>query len=171
MNDFELGLQIGRQQAANVAESMAQFAVARAILAGGDDEKLAAIFAQRDRTVVFAREATATAARLVGLERQRQEAIYPGERLVDGTGGELAAKLCAVVRQWCDAANGTHENSFALVLVEEVLEALAETEPEKLRGEVVQIGAVACKWLEDLQRRQLAAGDVSEHLGEELRSV
>ncbi|MFI9200197.1 hypothetical protein [Streptomyces sp. NPDC053048] len=39
------------------------------------------------------------------------------------------------------------------VLLEEVYEALAEGNPEKLRAELVQVAAVACAWIAAIDRR------------------
>jgi hypothetical protein len=39
------------------------------------------------------------------------------------------------------------------VLLEEVFEALAETDPAKLRTELVQVAAVIVNWLEDIDSR------------------
>jgi hypothetical protein len=39
------------------------------------------------------------------------------------------------------------------ILEEEVCEALAETDQERLREELVQVAAVACAWVECIDRR------------------
>lgn len=39
------------------------------------------------------------------------------------------------------------------ILLEEVYEALAETEPDKVRAELVQVAAVAVNWIEAIDRR------------------
>lgn len=43
------------------------------------------------------------------------------------------------------------------ILLEEVFEALAEEDPVKLRVELVQIAAVACAWVEAIDRRGVPA--------------
>ncbi|MBG0830546.1 hypothetical protein HS041_22550 [Planomonospora sp. ID67723] len=39
------------------------------------------------------------------------------------------------------------------ILLEEVYEALTETDPAKLREELIQVAAVCCTWIEALDRR------------------
>ena len=43
--------------------------------------------------------------------------------------------------------------TWADILSEEVLEAFAETDPETLREELIQVAAVAVSWAEDIDRR------------------
>ncbi len=43
--------------------------------------------------------------------------------------------------------------TFADILLEEVFEALAETDPAKLRTELIQVAAVAAQWVEAIDRR------------------
>jgi hypothetical protein len=150
---FERGRRTGLDVAAMIAESMSYFAVARAIRAGGSDDMLHVLLRDRMRTVLASSALQAGALHSLVVERVRQEKIHPGEPRIDGTGGALAEELCRVVQRWSDDLDGKPENSFAVVLVEEVLEALAETELEPLRLEVKQVGAVAVRWLEDLDRR------------------
>lgn len=61
-------------------------------------------------------------------------------------------------------ANG--EGSWLDVLLEEVYEASAETAPEKLRTELVQVAAVAIAWIEDIDKRQLTRIREAEELKE-----
>lgn len=46
--------------------------------------------------------------------------------------------------------------------IEEVLEAFAEADPDRLRAELVQVAAVATKWIQALDRRSglPAAGEL-----------
>lgn len=46
-----------------------------------------------------------------------------------------------------------HAEAWRHILDEEVAEALAETDPERLRAELVQVAAVAVQWIEALDRR------------------
>lgn len=85
-------------------------------------------------------------------ERWRQEAKYPAN-YVDGTGGEYAAAICVILRDLCSRSFEVGKCTFAQVLVEELCEALAERDPEKLRAELIQVAAVACKWVEALDAR------------------
>lgn len=43
------------------------------------------------------------------------------------------------------------------ILAEEVAEAFAESDPDNLRDELVQVAAVAVKWIEALDRREREA--------------
>lgn len=42
---------------------------------------------------------------------------------------------------------------WSLILLEEVYEALAESDPAKLRAELIQVAAVAASWIENIDRR------------------
>jgi len=98
----------------------------------------------------------------VAAERLRQDERWGEQNHPDGTGvvplrasliaillgrpSEEAKKLNAVaVRQ--DAL------TWNLILLEEVLEALEERDPERLREELVQVAAVAVGWCEAIDRR------------------
>ncbi|MER6951259.1 hypothetical protein ABT294_45315 [Nonomuraea sp. NPDC000554] len=63
-----------------------------------------------------------------------------------GAPGSLASALAEA------AARG--ELSWRHILHEEVLEAFAEDDPELLRAELVQVAAVAVKWVQALDRRR-----------------
>jgi len=46
--------------------------------------------------------------------------------------------------------------TWEMILLEEVWEALAETDPVKLRAELIQVAAVAVAWVEDIDSRHEA---------------
>jgi hypothetical protein len=50
---------------------------------------------------------------------------------------------------------------WALILLEEVYEALAEADPARLRTELIQAGAVIAAWVSDLDRRPQPEDDRS----------
>lgn len=151
---FDRGRRTGLDIAANIAASMGYFAVARAIRAGGNDALLEALLRERSRTVVAESALMAGAFCSILVERRRQDQLFPGELLIDGTGAtEPLRVLAAAIRRAGDELNHTEKNSFAHVLAEEVLEAFVETDLGSLRCEVVQVGAVAVKWIEDIDRR------------------
>ncbi|MVO84152.1 hypothetical protein GPA10_05045 [Streptomyces sp. p1417] len=91
------------------------------------------------------------------------------ERATPSTGGRCAA--CP------GSASGPHTHTaWDGVLLEEVYEALAESEPAKLRAELVQVAAVCAAWIADIDSRtaaeeQPAAGQVSAPLPPELVSA
>lgn len=97
----------------------------------------------------------------VAAERKRQDAKFPDQTLPDGTGEEYLI-LANIARAACDFAALTDELTWAHVLKEEFYEALAEVDEAKLRAELVQVSAVACRWIEDIDRRL-------EHENERLR--
>lgn len=92
----------------------------------------------------------------VGAERERQREKWGDDSTKDhkdGTGhwqyeqDALRAK----------AATDFHAEHGGLtwrhILAEEVAEAFAESDPELLRAELVQVAAVAVKWVEAIDRR------------------
>lgn len=89
----------------------------------------------------------------VAAERKRQDAKFPDQTLPDGTGEEYRV-LANVARAACDFAAETGELTWAHILTEEFYESLAEEDEAKLRAELVQVSAVACRWIEDIDRRQ-----------------
>lgn len=104
-------------------------------------------------------------------ERERQ-AVKHGDQsqLPDGTGhtagrawlllqpfGHVGyGRMARLAREETDLrsqAQGDGSVTFADILLEEVFEALAESEPAKLRAELVQVAAVAVQWIEAIDRR------------------
>ncbi|MFC5183883.1 nucleoside triphosphate pyrophosphohydrolase family protein [Actinomadura harenae] len=89
----------------------------------------------------------------VARERQAQDAMWGLQDFPDGTGlpgseEEADAAKALVEANWKSGAL-----TWWQVLHEEVREAAAESEPAKLRTELVQSAAVAVKWVEALDRR------------------
>lgn len=91
----------------------------------------------------------------IDAERQRQLAKFGDQQHPDGTGTTEYAAAAGRFRAACDRNAGSPLWSF--VLLEGVYEALAETDPAKLRAELVQSGAVIAAWISDLDRRALEA--------------
>lgn len=87
-------------------------------------------------------------------ERQRQLNLWGQQPLPDGTGYPDQIESLAIVRAIVKDAEEDGTLTHALVLVEEVYEALAETDPVKLKEELVQIAAVCAKWTADIDWRQ-----------------
>jgi hypothetical protein len=97
----------------------------------------------------------------IASERLQQITNWPDcEHLPDGTGG-------VAVRQWsmeiakhaCDRAYREGEITHAHVFEEEAMEVLAETDPEKLREELIQVMAVCAKWVKDLDESRISRQD------------
>jgi hypothetical protein len=68
---------------------------------------------------------------------------------------EMMKTRCDIYRDHALAGHPDLRNN-ALVLLEEVFEALAETDPVKIRAELVQVAAVAVKAIETLDRREVS---------------
>lgn len=131
-------------------------ALKNAVLALGDPDA--------NRVVVLpARTPTDRVLDELRAERTRQEAKWGPQNLPDGTGPDWIApgmaygygRMADLVRSACDTRREDDRRIMALVLLEEVFEALAESDPVKLRAELIQVGAVAVKWAEALDRRPL----------------
>jgi hypothetical protein len=87
------------------------------------------------------------------LERRRQNEKHPGTvDFPDGTGQEYAY-MATLARAQCDHAFANGECSWRLVLAEEFFEAICEEDTAKLRAELVQVMAVAGRWVETLDAR------------------
>jgi hypothetical protein len=71
----------------------------------------------------------------------------------DGTGGDRWAAMRDAAQADYDAAERAGVPTFALALREEMYEALAESDPERLRAELVQVAAVATRWIRAIDAR------------------
>ncbi|WP_222721500.1 nucleoside triphosphate pyrophosphohydrolase [Actinomadura sp. HBU206391] len=85
-------------------------------------------------------------------ERAAQDALWGVQEFPDGTGTEYAADA-ERAKAACRTAWSEGELTWRHILTEEFLEALAESDPERLRAELVQTAAVAVKWVQALDRR------------------
>lgn len=88
-------------------------------------------------------------------ERYRQLKKWGPQSHPDGT-GTAYGRHAALARQTCDSRFKNGVGTWADILLEEVYEALAESERKPLRDELVQVCAVALAWIQDLDER---AGD------------
>lgn len=80
-------------------------------------------------------------------EMDRQDAKWGDQsHLPSGTGSLGYQHLSDHYRQVCDAAFETGSGTWADILLEEVYEALAESDPGKRRVELIQVAAVAAQW-------------------------
>lgn len=90
----------------------------------------------------------------IGVERAAQDAMWGLQEHPDGTGPERAGDADRAKREVAEAAAlGTL--TWRHILIEEVLEAFAEDDPAALRAELVQVAAVATKWIQALDQRHL----------------
>lgn len=91
-------------------------------------------------------------------ERAQQDAKWGQQNHPDGTGtGSGSAPLAEWARDQartrCNAKFAAGRGTWELILAEEFWEAIAETDPTKLRAELIQIAAVAVAWVEAIDRR------------------
>jgi malonyl CoA-acyl carrier protein transacylase len=101
-----------------------------------------------DRTILILGE--------VAGERRRQEERFPGQDLPDGTGGVGHGLYADVIRTGVDEAAADGTLTWWDVLHEEWAEAGAEAAPQPLRAELIQVAAVAVRWVEAIDRRTAA---------------
>jgi len=93
----------------------------------------------------------------VAAERKRQDELWGEQNHPDGTGMEiipLAKFIRDTARTRCDAEHKAGRGTWEMILAEEFWEAVAEDDPAKLRGELIQVAAVAVAWAEAIDRRK-----------------
>lgn len=90
----------------------------------------------------------------VAEERERQLDKWGEQHHPDGTGWGSYMALAEDYKYINDetVAQGG-DPDWSEILLEEVYEALSETDREKLREELIQVAAVAVAWVEDLDSR------------------
>lgn len=86
-------------------------------------------------------------------ERQRQHARYGWQQHPDGTGGLPAVLAREAAQRECDDLTVAGLLTWRAILAEEVAEAFAEVDHDRLREELIQVAAVAVQWIEALDRR------------------
>lgn len=84
-------------------------------------------------------------------ERESQDAKWGEQNHPDGTSDSYALNA-HVARENYELAE---KLTWRHILTEEFYEALAETDPVKLRAELIQVAAVAVAWIEAIDRRGL----------------
>ena len=114
----------------------------------------------------------------VQAERERQTRKHGDQsHLPDGTGPDLvwrdvpmalplnsddvrAGQAAGWAKARCKAASqnegGDGSVTFEHILTEEVLEALAESDPIRLREELIQVAATAVQWVQTIDRRTVS---------------
>lgn len=96
-------------------------------------------------------ERLAAVLELIAGERLLQDQKWGEQNHIDGTGGnQVTADLARMV---CQQAAKFGQLTWRQVLDEEVQEAFAESDPARLRAELVQVAAVAVAWIESIDRR------------------
>lgn len=87
-------------------------------------------------------------------ERIKQDHKWGEQNHPDGTGGASNALISKQTRRNTDAAFQRGEGTWRHILQEEVWEAFAESDPKRLREELIQVAAVAVAWVEAIDRRE-----------------
>ncbi|MEU0656086.1 hypothetical protein ABZ485_28110 [Streptomyces albogriseolus] len=93
----------------------------------------------------------------IDAERQRQLAKFGDQHHPDGTGYPSSDTEADLQRHRCQAAFREGRGTWEHVLTEEVAEALAESDPDKLRAELIQVAAVCAAWIADIDSRPASA--------------
>lgn len=94
----------------------------------------------------------------VRIERIAQDLKWGEQNHPDGTGPYLK-HLADEARSACGWAFYEGVGTYRHILLEEVYEALAETDPIKLKAELIQVAAVAVAWVEKLNREETTRGN------------
>jgi hypothetical protein len=85
-------------------------------------------------------------------ERVRQDAKWGEQNHCDGTGAEYK-QMADAARASCDRAAKEGRLTWKHILTEEFMEAMAESDVNKLENELIQTIAVGVSWLEAIWRR------------------
>jgi hypothetical protein len=97
-------------------------------------------------------------AEAVDTERQAQLRQWGEQQHPDGTGLPHSRAAADNARANCQMAASTGEVTWTHILTEEFFEAMAESDPVKLRAELVQSAAVIAAWIADLDQRETPGG-------------
>ncbi|WP_435610006.1 NUDIX hydrolase [Streptomyces sp. C10-9-1] len=89
----------------------------------------------------------------VDAERQAQLTKWGDQRRPDGTSGHNFRREADAARRSCQAAASRDAVTWFHILREEFWEAMSETDPERLRAELVQVASVCAAWIHDLDTR------------------
>lgn len=89
----------------------------------------------------------------VAAECQRQVELWGEQNHPDGTALSEDASLAEDVKRLNDMFVATGNLTWRDILWEEVREAFAESDRDRLREELVQVAAVAVSWVNALDRR------------------
>jgi len=94
-------------------------------------------------------------------ERVRQDERWGEQNHPDGTGDRRWVDVANVIRGEVDDDARFGRTNWNGVLREEVFEALAESDPAKLRAELIQVAAVTVAWVESIDRRAASAEEAA----------
>lgn len=83
-----------------------------------------------------------------------QDALFGAQNWPDGTGSDIDVVAADAARQECDRAIADGQCSWRHLLGEEVAEVFAETDPDRLILELMQVMGLTVQWLEVLLLRR-----------------
>lgn len=86
-------------------------------------------------------------------EMERQDAKWGEQNHPDGTEVSIYKPHADYARSECEKAFAAGKGTWLHILREEVLEAFAEEDREKLKNELLQIAAVCIQWRRAIDRR------------------
>jgi hypothetical protein len=86
-------------------------------------------------------------------EARRQHGLWGEQNHPDGTGLSQDAALADTVRNFTNLMASTGNLTWRDILWEEVREVFAETDPEPLTEELLQVAAVCLSWADAIKRR------------------
>jgi hypothetical protein len=85
-------------------------------------------------------------------ERIRQDRKWGEQNHPDGTARPSDTEAAAFMKAKCQV-NSPEEDNWRDILEEEVYETFAESDPARIRHELIQVAAVAVAWIEAIDRR------------------
>lgn len=88
-------------------------------------------------------------------ERKRQDAKWGEQNWPDGTGAPIWEAEAAAAKSATDANAQNGSVTYGDILIEEVYEAMAESDAANLREELIQVAAVAVAWVEKIDRERM----------------
>ena len=90
----------------------------------------------------------------IARERWLQDEKWGEQNHPDGTGGAFFKNLCVMAKKEYEDAADAERITWNNILTEEFYEALAESDGELLREELIQCAAVCVAWIECIDRRE-----------------
>lgn len=86
-------------------------------------------------------------------ERLRQQRVWGDQVHPDGTGSPSQRATAGFARLTCDNASARGEVTWCQILTEEIAEAFAESDPVKLKQELIESAAVILNWVTAISLR------------------
>lgn len=85
-------------------------------------------------------------------ERMRQDQKWGEQNYKDGTGSDFIT-AAHMAKKICEEAHKAGILTWHDILREEFFEAISESDPSKLKTELIQIAAVCKAWIQCIDRR------------------